>query len=149
MANTLAAFHRARRALGVKGFLLLLLSLAWSLRAYSIASGSEQTAVTPDPALFHLDLPIWARITLWGGCAVAAAFCAVANAPQYQGVGYAFAFIPPAERAASYFGSWVVHLLTDGSAGVAGAWVPASTWAIAATMVLCMALIKEQRTATT
>lgn len=145
MRAPVAALYRARRVLGVKGILLLLVSFVWSLQAYSIASGAGVAVTVPNEALFHLALPIWVRCTLWGGCAAVAAFCAVAHAPRLQGIGFAAAFLPPAERGLSYLGSWLVHVLTDGSSGVAGAWSQASSWLLVATFILLLAILREVR----
>jgi hypothetical protein len=141
-----AATHRAYEAVaayvGRRGAVLLIFGTIWLAVAYGILTGASEQAVTPNAALFHVLLPIWIRVTLWGGCALLAILAALAFTPRLQAVGYVALFLPPAERALSYLGGWVVSVFTDG--GAEGAWVPGLTWMAVAIFVIIEARTHEQ-----
>lgn len=95
------AWHLARRSyirhrLGYRGLVLFLLGFIYVFIGLSVIGANDYR-----PELVHTHLPILVRIGIWVIPGIVA--MVVAFDDKWKALGFALLFIPPAERAVSYF----------------------------------------------
>lgn len=114
-----------RTRIGRKGAILAILGTAWILNGYGLWAGAVARPVDTQ-GLFHLSLPTWVRVVLWGGAGLVALSCSLVKPPKLQAIGYGSLLIIPTERALSYLVGWVIDLTTG--LGYAHGWAGAALW---------------------
>ena len=94
--------YRVADRIGFRGLFLTMFGLMFFVIGLGVLANPA-----PDPYLWHTQLPIWFRLTIWGGAGLAAV-CA-AWQPRLQPVGFAALFVGPAERFVSFTGAMLLE----------------------------------------
>ena len=109
-------FQRVGRRFGIehRGAYLIMSGVIWLMIALTILVDPGPNR----PELFHTQLPIWFRVSVWSVVGVISIVCALPRLCRWQWVGFAVLGIPPMERAVSY-ALGAVAVYQDG-----GVWTP-------------------------
>ena len=132
---------------GRRGGLLLLLAVLWAGAAAQVAAAhAPYDAAT---AVLHERMPLAWRVGLWLACALIMAAAAVIGTrdPRVQRVGWAAAFVMPAERAVGYLWSVVMVGVPGPPPGSLGSLAGLAEWAVVTAIVYLLAGWDEDVTA--